>query len=155
MLVTIFITAIKLWAVITSWVTCLKWCITFFRHGFHCLSQIFCWWIRLSEYHTGYRAYSRKVLTNLNFSRYSNDYVFDNELLAGVLYKGFEVGEISCPAKYFPEASSINFSWSIKYGWGVLATSVKYRLNKMGVMRSKIFDWMGKTLLQLFNRSKK
>lgn len=94
---------------------------------------------KLSEYHTGYRAYSKKVLTEINFSNYSDDYVFDNQLLAGVFYKGFEVGEISCPAKYFPEASSINFFKSIKYGSGVLATSIKYRLNKWGIIKSKIF----------------
>src|SRR3954447_9669855 len=94
---------------------------------------------KLSEYHTGYRAYSRKVLSSLNFANYSDDYVFDNELLADVFYKGFEVGEISCPAKYFPEASSINFLRSLRYGCGVLVTSLKYRLNKMGLLRSKIF----------------
>lgn len=94
---------------------------------------------KLSEYHTGYRAFSRKALTELNFALYSDDYVFDNQLLAGVFYKGFEVGEISCPARYFPEASSINFFRSIKYGTGVLTTSIKYRLNKMGVIKSKIF----------------
>jgi glycosyltransferase involved in cell wall biosynthesis len=95
---------------------------------------------KLSEYHTGYRAYSRKVLSNLNFMHYSDDYVFDNQLLANVFYKGFEVGEISCPAKYFPEASSINFSRSLRYGWGVLLTSFEFRLNKMRLLKSKIFD---------------
>jgi glycosyltransferase involved in cell wall biosynthesis len=94
---------------------------------------------KLSEYHTGYRAYSRRVLTVIDFSNYSDDYVFDNQLLAAVFYKDFEVGEISCPAKYFPEASSINFFRSIKYGAGVLSTSVKYRLNKWGVIKSEIF----------------
>lgn len=94
---------------------------------------------KLSEYHTGYRAYSSNVLASINLSANSNDFVFDNQLLAQVFYKGFEVGEISCPANYFPEASSINFARSLKYGAGVLITSIQYRLNKLGVMKSAIF----------------
>ena len=94
---------------------------------------------KLSEYHTGYRAYSRKVLENINYSAGSDDFVFDNQLLAQVFYKGFTVGEISSPAHYFPEASSINFWRSIKYGIGVIGTSFLYRLNKAGLLRSKIF----------------
>lgn len=94
---------------------------------------------KLSEYHTGYRGYTREVLEAVNLSANSNDFVFDNQLLAQIIYKDFAVGEISCPAKYFPEASSINLSRSITYGLGVLGTSLKYRLNKWGVLRSEIF----------------
>ena len=94
---------------------------------------------KLSEYHTGYRGYTREVLEAVNLSANSNDFVFDNQLLAQIIYKDFAVGEISCPAKYFPEASSINLSRSITYGLGVLGTTLKYRLNKWGVLRSEIF----------------
>lgn len=94
---------------------------------------------KLSEYHTGYRAYRSEVLDKINFNDFSDDYIFDNQLLACFLYKGYTIGEISCPANYFPEASSINFLRSVKYGIGVLETSVKYRLNKWGLLKSKIF----------------
>lgn len=95
---------------------------------------------KLSEYHTGYRAYNREVLQGINLSANSDDFVFDNEVLAQVIYKGYAIGEISCPAKYFPEASSINFARSVKYGIGVIAVSVKYRLNKMRLLRSAMFS---------------
>jgi glycosyltransferase involved in cell wall biosynthesis len=95
---------------------------------------------KLSEYHTGYRAYSKQVLEHINFNGNSDDFVFDNEVLAQVCYKGYVIGEVSCPAKYFPEASSINFRKSIIYGCGVLVTSVKYRLSKWKMMRCKLFD---------------
>lgn len=95
---------------------------------------------KLSEYHTGYRAYSYEVLSKINFKHFSDDYVFDNQLLSYFLYMDYRVGEVSCPANYFPEASSINFSRSIKYGLGVLATSVKYRLNKWRLLKSQIFN---------------
>ncbi len=94
---------------------------------------------KLSEYHTGYRGYKREVLEAINLKANSDDFVFDNQLLAQIIYKDYAIGEISCPAKYFPEASSINFFRSINYGLGVVATSVKYRLNKMGILRSTIF----------------
>ena len=94
---------------------------------------------KLSEYHTGYRAYTREVLESINLVANSDDFVFDNEVLAQVIYKKFQVGEVSCPARYFPEASSINFTRSVKYGLGVLGVCVKYRLNKMGLLRSRIF----------------
>ena len=94
---------------------------------------------KLSEYHTGYRAYNRQVLTSINLNANSDNFVFDNELLAQVIYKGFEIGEISCPAKYFEEASSISFSRSIVYGLGVLYTSLLYRLNKWGILKSDLF----------------
>lgn len=94
---------------------------------------------KLSEYHTGYRGYKREVLESINLTANSDDFVFDNQLLAQIIYQNYTVGEISCPAKYFPEASSINFSRSISYGIGVVSTSVKYRLNKMGILKSAIF----------------
>ena len=95
---------------------------------------------KLSEYHTGYRAFSREVLENLPLNENSDDFVFDNQMLAQAAYFGFSIGEISCPAKYFKEASSINFVRSVKYGLGVLATSVQYRLQKWGIMKTKIFS---------------
>lgn len=88
---------------------------------------------KLSEYHTGYRAFSRRVLETLPLENNSNDFVFDNQMLAQILWHNFQIGEVSCPTKYFPEASSINFRRSVKYGLGCLATSGRYRLAKMGV----------------------
>ena len=101
---------------------------------------------KLSEYHTGYRAFSRKVLETIPLNENSDDFVFDNQMLAQICYFGFSIGEISCPTKYFEEASSINFSRSVTYGIGVLATSFKYRLQKMGIMKNKIFDINGSRL---------
>ena len=95
---------------------------------------------KLSEYHTGYRAFSRKVLETLPLEKNSDDFVFDNEMLAQTVFFGFKIGEISCPTKYFTEASSINFARSVKYGFGVLGTSLKYRLQKMGVKQYPIFE---------------
>ena len=94
---------------------------------------------KLSEYHTGYRAFSREVLENILFLENSDDFVFDNQVLTQIFYKGYRVGEISCPAKYFPEASSINFIRSLKYGYGVLGNSIQYRLNKMGILHTTIY----------------
>jgi glycosyltransferase involved in cell wall biosynthesis len=94
---------------------------------------------KLSEYHTGYRAFTRKVLETISLDDNSNDFVFDNQMLSQILYQGFLVGEITCPAKYFPDASSINFSRSIKYGFGCLKTAVLYRLNKLGFIKSNMF----------------
>lgn len=81
---------------------------------------------KLSEYHTGYRAYSKEVLNTINFNKNSDDFIFDNQLLAQILYNGFEIAEITCPTKYFEESSSINFSRSVTYGLGVLKTSFLY-----------------------------
>jgi len=81
---------------------------------------------KLSEYHTGYRAYKREVLESIDYNQYSDDFIFDNQFLAEILYQGYEVAEITCPTKYFEEASSINFARSSKYGIGVLGVSVKY-----------------------------
>ncbi len=94
---------------------------------------------KLSEYHTGYRAYSRQVLMTINFNDNSNDFIFDNQFLAQIFYKGFEIAEITCPTKYFEEASSINFKRSMKYGIGVLITSFNYFLNKNKLYKSKLF----------------
>ncbi len=94
---------------------------------------------KLSEYHTGYRAYTKEVLQHIPFHNNSDDFIFDNQLLAQMLYKGYEVGEISCPAKYFPGCSSINFRRSVVYGMGVLKTSVLYRLAKWNLVTSSLF----------------
>lgn len=94
---------------------------------------------KLSEYHTGYRAFSRRVLEELPLLANSDDFVFDNQMLTQTVAAGFRVGEISCPTKYFPEASSINFRRSVVYGLGVLATSLKYRLWKWKLLRSRLF----------------
>ncbi len=98
---------------------------------------------KLSEYHTGYRAFSREVLEGLPLDRYSDDFVFDNQMLAHAIYRGYALGEISCPTRYFPEASSINFFRSCRYGFGVLGTAFSFRLRKMGLGGSKIFSEAG------------
>jgi len=95
---------------------------------------------KLSEYHTGYRAFSSKVLKDINYLNNSDDFIFDNQTLAQIFYEGYDIGEISCPTKYFDEASSINFKRSVKYGIGVMITSIKYFLNKHGLIKSKIFQ---------------
>ncbi|MCU0786368.1 MAG: glycosyltransferase family 2 protein, partial [Verrucomicrobia bacterium] len=95
---------------------------------------------KLSEYHTGYRAFSREILETLHLADNSDDFVFDNQMLAQILWHGFTIGEVSCPTKYFPEASSINFRRSVRYGFGCLATGLGYRLAKMGWAKSKIFQ---------------
>ena len=85
---------------------------------------------KLSEYHTGFRAYSAEVLHKVNYNDFSEDFIFDNQMAVQIFKKGFEIGEISCPTKYFPEASSINFKRSVEYGLGVLWESIKYCLTK-------------------------
>lgn len=94
---------------------------------------------KLSEYHTGYRAFSADVLRNIKYNTNSDDFVFDNEMLAQIFYAGYEIGEVTCPTKYFEEASSINFYRSSIYGLGVLKVSVVYRLCKWGLMKSKLY----------------
>jgi glycosyltransferase involved in cell wall biosynthesis len=101
---------------------------------------------KLSEYHTGYRAFSRQVLESLPLLENSNDFVFDNQMLAQILYARFEIGEISCPAAYFDEASSINFRRSLTYGWGVLGVSLRYFLQRRGLAQYSIFDPQGRRL---------
>ena len=98
---------------------------------------------KLSEYHTGYRAFSAEVLCKINYQANSDDFVFDNQMLAQIFYAGYEIAEITCPTKYFPEASSINFRRSSKYGWGVLWTSIQYRLQKWHLGRFEIFELKG------------
>jgi glycosyltransferase involved in cell wall biosynthesis len=94
---------------------------------------------KLSEYHTGYRAFSREILQQLNLAGNSDDFVFDNQMLAQVLWQGFTIAEVSCPTKYFPEASSINLRRSIRYGLGCLATALRFRLARMGLLGCKLF----------------
>ncbi len=101
---------------------------------------------KLSEYHTGYRAYSRKVLEEIPLEENSDDFVFDNQTLAQIAYFGFRIGELSCPTKYFEEASSIRFGRAIRYGLGVLLTSVMFRLQKLGLCAFRIFSKTGKRL---------
>jgi len=94
---------------------------------------------KLSEYHTGYRVFSANVLKSINYNINSDDFVFDNQMLAQICFAGFEIAEITCPTKYFDEASSINISRSITYGWGVIQTSFKYFFQKTGLGKYKIF----------------
>ena len=94
---------------------------------------------KLSEYHTGYRAFSADVLRSINYMANDDDFVFDNQMLAQIFYAGYEIAEFTCPTKYFEEASSINISRSMKYGLGVLKTSVQYRLQKWKIATYPIF----------------
>ena len=97
---------------------------------------------KLSEYHTGYRAFSKALLRKLepNLAVNSDDFVFDNQMIAQILWHGFTIGEVSCPTKYFKEASSINFRRSCKYGFGCLSVGLQYRLAKMGLAKPKLFS---------------
>jgi glycosyltransferase involved in cell wall biosynthesis len=104
---------------------------------------------KLSEYHTGYRAFSREVLESLPLLENSDDFVFDNQILAQILLAGFEVGEVSCPAAYFEEASSINFRRSVRYGVGVVTTSLQAFAQRKGLASVRIFDPQGRRLLPL------
>ncbi len=103
---------------------------------------------KISEYHTGYRAFSRQVLETLPLEENSDDFVFDNEMLAQAHYFGFRIGELSCPARYEPESSSISLKRSIKYGFGVLGTTLRYRLQKWKLRTYPIFDSAGRRWLQ-------
>lgn len=94
---------------------------------------------KLSEYHTGYRAFSRELLERLQLETNSDDYVFDNQMLAQIIWQGYTIAEVSCPTKYFAEASSINLRRSVQYGLGCLATALTFRLAKIGIIRSEIF----------------
>jgi glycosyltransferase involved in cell wall biosynthesis len=95
---------------------------------------------KLSEYHTGYRSFSREVLETINFNANDDDFVFDNEMLSQIIYAGFDIGEVTCPTKYFEEASSINLKRSIKYGLGVLRVSLQHRFHKWGLGNSPIYQ---------------
>jgi glycosyltransferase involved in cell wall biosynthesis len=101
---------------------------------------------KLSEYHTGYRAFSRRLLETLPLEENSDDFVFDNQMLAQALWFGFEIGEISCPTRYFPEASSINFRRSVRYGFGVLATATEFRVAKAGLIHPRRLSEEGRRL---------
>lgn len=95
---------------------------------------------KLSEYHTGYRAFSSHVLKSIPFNSNSNDFIFDNQMLSQIIYAGFQIAEVTCPTKYFKEASSINLARSSKYGLGVLKVSVMHRLQKMGLIKSALYS---------------
>jgi len=101
---------------------------------------------KLSEYHTGYRAFSREVLERLPLEENGDDFVFDNQMLAQIIYFGYRIGEVTCPTRYTAESSSINFQRSVRYGLGVLLTSLQFRLNKWGLHRSAVFSPQGRKL---------
>jgi glycosyltransferase involved in cell wall biosynthesis len=101
---------------------------------------------KLAEYHTGYRAFSRRLLETLPLEENSDDFVFDNQMLAQGLWFGFDIGELTCPTRYFTEASSINFRRSVKYGFGVLGTALQFRLAKMGLVQAPRFSKQGRRL---------
>ncbi len=102
--------------------------------------------VKLSEYHTGFRAFTREVLETLPLEENSDDFVFDSEMLVQAVYFSFRIGELSCPTRYFKEASSINFSRSVKYGFGVLASIMQYAMSKRGIKAFAIFNREGKKL---------
>jgi glycosyltransferase involved in cell wall biosynthesis len=114
----------------------------YISNRFLTLFQNFMIGAKLSEYHTGYRAFSRKVLESINYKENSDDFVFDNQMLSQILYQGFEIAEVTCPTKYFKEASSINLKRSVTYGLGVLNTSLCHFLQKKGVARYRIYKKM-------------
>ncbi|MBT6006362.1 MAG: glycosyltransferase family 2 protein, partial [Prolixibacteraceae bacterium] len=95
---------------------------------------------KLSEYHTGYRAFTKEILEKINYNKNSDNFVFDNQMLAQIWYAGYEIAEITCPTKYFDDASSINLKNSSIYGIGVLKTSIQFRLQKWGMAKNKIFN---------------
>jgi glycosyltransferase involved in cell wall biosynthesis len=95
---------------------------------------------KLSEYHTGYRAFSKEVLENINLEANSDDFVFDNQMLSQIFMAGYQIAEVTCPTKYFEEASSINFSRSVTYGLGVLSVSLKHFLHQKGIIKDKIYE---------------
>lgn len=104
------------------------------------------WRLVLSEYHTGFRAFRREILERLPLAENSDDFIFDNQILAQVIFFGYRIGEISCPARYEEESSSINFRRSVIYGFGVLWTSIQFVLHRLGLVRFAIFDSKGRTL---------
>jgi len=106
--------------------------------------------VKLSEYHTGFRAFSRELLETLPILENSDDFVFDNQMIAQAVMFGFRIGEISCPTKYFEEASSINFKRSVEYGLGVLITSISFAAHKLGVIHLPRFDASGRKVNQKY-----
>lgn len=111
----------------------------YFANRFLTFSQNLLINYKLSEYHTGYRAFGREVLTSINFNQNSDDFVFDNEMLSQIVYAKFDIAEVTCPTKYFEEASSINFSRSAKYGMGVLRVSVGHLLQRIGLVKLNMY----------------
>ena len=111
----------------------------YFANRFLTFIQNLCFGRNLSEYHSGYRIFSRKILENIDFDYFDNGFIFDNQMLASICYKNLSIGEISCPAKYFDSASSINFLASVKYGFGVLNISLLFVLAKLNLFRGNIF----------------
>ncbi|MCK4818205.1 glycosyltransferase family 2 protein, partial [bacterium] len=101
---------------------------------------------KLSEFHTGYRAFSREVLETIPLNENSNDFVFDNEMLVQIIFFGFRIGEISCPARYFEGASSINFVRASRYGVGVVITALKYVIHRLNLRKDPLFDPEGNKL---------
>lgn len=112
----------------------------YMANRFLTLFQNFMMGQKLSEYHTGFRAFSKRVLKSINYHANSDDFVFDNQMIAQIFYAGFEIAEITCPTSYFKEASSINLTGGIRYGLGVIRTSIQYRLQKWGLITFKIFS---------------
>jgi glycosyltransferase involved in cell wall biosynthesis len=112
----------------------------YIANRFLTLTQNILMWQKLSEYHTGYRAFSKEVLEAVPFKKCDDDFIFDNEMIAQIFWKGFEIAEVTCPTKYFEEASSINFVRSSKYGLGVLRVSMLYFLSKIGIFKWKLLD---------------
>ena len=106
--------------------------------------------VKLSEYHTGFRAFSRELLETLPLLENSDDFVFDNQMIAQAVMFGFRIGEISCPTKYFPEASSINFRRSVRYGLGVLGTTMSFVGHKLGIVRAARYKPTGRKLMQQY-----
>jgi len=106
--------------------------------------------VKLSEYHTGFRAFSRELLQTLPLLEDSDDFVFDNQMIAQTVMFGFRIGEISCPTKYFEEASSINFMRSVKYGLGVLSTTASFVAHKWGIIHTPRFDPTGRKITQKY-----
>jgi hypothetical protein len=106
--------------------------------------------VKLSEYHTGFRAFSRELLETLPLLENSDDFVFDNQMIAQAVMFGFRIGEISCPTKYFKEASSINFKRSVKYGLGVLQTTLSFAAHKWGILRVPRYGSSGRKVTQRY-----
>ena len=111
----------------------------FFNRVLTFIQNLFCG-AKLSEYHTGYRAFSSKVLREVKYQWNSDDFIFDNEILSQILMKGFRIGEVTCPARYFKEASSINFPRSLKYGLGILRVSLQHFLHKLGIVKNSRYS---------------
>jgi len=126
----------------------------YFANRMLTLSQNLLCGAKLSEYHTGYRAFRREVIEKLPLAEDSDDFVVDNQMLAQVIYGGFRIGEVSCPTAYFEEASSINFSRSVTYGLGVLETSIRFWLDKRGLLKTPIFDMNDGRRLEFANEPK-